>query len=502
MNKNKSKEKDMIETLEINLRHLENQNFVVKEQYEKTTEEYFKILDEISNANKQLQQEIAERKKVEEALRKAHDDLEIRVQERTAELAKANEELKNYITEIKKYKFMVDSAHDAIFFKDLESRYIIANDETLESFGLSREEVIGKNDYELMPIKGEAKNNIEDDQLVFKTAKLSEIIKHMTGADRKEYWFQAIKVPQFDEKGNIIGLVGIARDITEQKKAEEVIKKARDDYLAITNLTGDIIVNIDQEGKRTFLNDGACKFWGKTREELMRNAFADYLHPDDHEKTMTAIQEMSDSRDIVRGHVDRQKTPRGWRIVEWNAAPFFDKSENYLGMQATGRDITERKKTEEILKFTQKELEIKAKNLEETNTALKVLLKHQDTEKNIIEKNILTSLKTLVLPYLEKIKISTSDKSQKTYINIIETNLSEITKPFASRLTEYYSKLTPTEIQITSLIRENKTAKDISRILNISETTVFFHRRNIRKKFGLKNKKANLQSYLQSVVSF
>ena len=233
----------------------------------------------------------------------------------------------------------------------------------------------------------------------------------------------------------------------------------------------------------------------------MRNAFADYLHPDDHEKTMTDIQEMIESKGIMRGYVNRQKTPRGWRIVEWNAAPFFDKSGNYWGMQATGRDITERKKTEEKLKLTQKELEIKAKNLEETNTALKVLLKHQDTEKNIMEKNILSSLKTLVLPYLEKIKIGNSDERLITYVNIIETNLSEITKPFTSKLTESYSKLTPTEIQITSLIRENKTAKDIARILNISETTVFFHRRNIRKKFGLKNKKANLRSYLQSIAS-
>ena len=155
-----------------------------------------------------------------------------------------------------------------------------------------------------------------------------------------------------------------------KKKTEEVIKKARDDYLATTNLTGDIIVNVDKEGKWTFLNDGACEFWGKTREELMRNAFADYLHPDDYGKTMTYIQEMIESKKIMRGHVNRQKTPRGWRIVEWNAAPFFDKSGNYWGMQATGRDITERKKTEDKLKLTQKELEIKAKNLEETNTAL------------------------------------------------------------------------------------------------------------------------------------
>jgi PAS domain S-box-containing protein len=125
---------------------------------------------------------------------------------------------------IRTYQFMVESAHDVIFFKDLKSRYVIANAKTLEAFGLSKEKVIGKNDYEIMSDKEEARKNVEDDQVVFKTGKPKEITKHMTGADGKEYWFQAIKVPQFDDKGNIVGLVGIARDITEHKRAEEALK--------------------------------------------------------------------------------------------------------------------------------------------------------------------------------------------------------------------------------------------------------------------------------------
>ncbi len=129
---------------------------------------------------------------------------------------------------LKQYRFMVESAHDAIFFKDLKSRYIIANNKTLEAFGLSREQVIGKSDYEIMPDKAEAAKNIEDDKLVFETGKPTEITKHMTGSDGKEHWFQAIKVPQFDDKGNIIGLIGIARDITESKRRETELNLYRE----------------------------------------------------------------------------------------------------------------------------------------------------------------------------------------------------------------------------------------------------------------------------------
>ena len=153
-----------------------------------------------------------------------------------------------------------------------------------------------------------------------------------------------------DEQGKFAYIVSFQRDITEQKKAAELIKKARDDYLAITNLTGDIIVHVDNEGKWAFLNDGACEFWGKPREELIGNAFSDYLHPDDYKKTMTAIQGMIKSNKIVRSHINRQKTPGGWRTIEWNAVPLFDETGNYAGFQATGRDITKHIELEEMSK--------------------------------------------------------------------------------------------------------------------------------------------------------
>ena len=138
--------------------------------------------------------------------------------------------LNNYsdITECKKedekfrqyYQFMVESAHGAIFFKNLQSQFIIANNKTLEVFGLSREQVIGKNDDEISSDKKQARKNIEDDQFIFKTGKPREVTKQMIGVDGKRYWFHTIKFPQFDNKGNIIGLVGIIRDITKRKKME------------------------------------------------------------------------------------------------------------------------------------------------------------------------------------------------------------------------------------------------------------------------------------------
>jgi PAS domain S-box-containing protein len=128
--------------------------------------------------------------------------------------------------ELKQYQSMVEYAHDVIFFKDLNGRYVIVNDKTAECFGLAREEVIGKDDFELMPDPEEAAKNMEDDLEVFAAGKPKEITKRMTAVDGTPYWFQATKVPYFDADGKIIGLVGIARDITDQKHVQDQIKAA------------------------------------------------------------------------------------------------------------------------------------------------------------------------------------------------------------------------------------------------------------------------------------
>ncbi|MEA3324495.1 MAG: PAS domain S-box protein [Euryarchaeota archaeon] len=128
--------------------------------------------------------------------------------------------------ELRQYQSMVEYAHDVIFFKDLNSRYVIVNDKTAECFGLAREEVIGKDDFELMPDTEEAARNIEDDRVVFEAGKPKEITKRMTTPDGASHWFQAIKVPYFDAAGNMTGLVGIARNITDQKHAEDQLKVA------------------------------------------------------------------------------------------------------------------------------------------------------------------------------------------------------------------------------------------------------------------------------------
>jgi hypothetical protein len=138
-------------------------------------------------------------------------------------------------------------------------------------------------------------------------------------------------------------------------------------------------------------------------------------------------------------------------------------------------ELTERKAAEQKLRKSQKDLEKKTKNLEEVNTALNVLLEKRDKDKSKIQDDIMLNLKNLAFPYLEKLKCSDLSVMQKSYVNILESNLKDVISPFYKKLVSKYSDLTPKEIQIADLIRQGNTTKEIAQLLRTSQRAVEFH---------------------------
>jgi DNA-binding CsgD family transcriptional regulator len=194
-------------------------------------------------------------------------------------------------------------------------------------------------------------------------------------------------------------------------------------------------------------------------------------------------------------HYDEDGNPKN---VEVYAYPIFDKAGKISHLIEYALDITDRKTTEEALKYREKELARKAEYLDETNTALKVLLKRREIDKKELEEKVVYNIKELLEPYVKKLKNSKLDDNQKSFIDIIESNLNNIVTSFTPQLSNHYLRFTPTEIQIANLIKLGKTTKDIAGMLHLSPRTVEFHRDNIRKKIGIKNKKINLRTRLLS----
>lgn len=162
-------------------------------------------------------------------------------------------------------------------------------------------------------------------------------------------------------------------------------------------------------------------------------------------------------------------------------------------------ELTERKAAEQRFRKSKIDLELKSKSLEEVNTALNVLLAKRDEDKLKIQNDVLLNLKNLAFPYLEKLKNSGLGDVQRSYVNILESNLKEVISPFYNDLASKYSDLTPREIQIADLIQQGKTSKEIANLLQSTQRAIEFHRNNLRKKLGILGLKTNLRNHLNSL---
>ena len=291
--------------------------------------------------------------------------------------------------------------------------------------------------------------------------------------------------------------------IIDQKQAEQALRESELLMRGLFNSLQAGIVVLTPERTILRVNASLVKMFGYSEKELIGEE-TEKLHVN-----TTYYQEFISDR--MAGDVfHKGKTVNCEYIMkrkdgtifptEHTVSPLGDASGRVIGVISVVRDITERKQVEQALQEACEEMESKVETrtgeLMEANTALKVLLKTREKDRETLEENILSNVKELVLPYLEKIKGRKLDDDVATYLHIVESNLNEIISPFSNKLSSRYYNLTPREIQVANLVRDGKTNKEIADVMSVSLRTVGFHRENIRKKLGLQNKKANLRSHL------
>jgi len=246
---------------------------------------------------------------------------------------------------------LMDNIPDFIYFKDEKNRFVRVNKASAEDMGVTLEYFIGKTDFDIFTEEA-AKKRFADDNWVIKTGKsIINNIEKITYLNGMERWWNATKIPRYD-KGKIIGTIGITRDITQRKLAEDGVKNAKDELQTILDLVPAIIFYKDLEDRFIRVNKALADalkmpttdLIGKRAEELFPKEEAEKMKRDGREVVISG----KPKRNIIQPYT----TPDGirWQLVD--KVPYISKEGKIIGVIGLAKDITEQRKSEQKFQDT------------------------------------------------------------------------------------------------------------------------------------------------------
>jgi PAS domain S-box-containing protein len=395
-----------------------------------------------------------------------------------------------------RFRSLVEMDSDWIWEVDQQGVYTYVSPNVRELLGYEPEEVIGKRPFDFMPAE-EARRVEQEFSAIVKSRRPFTVLENVNlHKDGRSVILETSGVPIFDMNTQLLGYRGIDRDITDRKRTEEALHEqtVRNELILRAAMDGFCVVDLG--GKILRANDAFSMLCGYSLDELVD------MNIRDLEAQETSLETTKHIKKVMREGSDRFETRhrrKDGQIVDLEVSTNFVKTGEEQFFFAFFHDITERKRADQGLREREEELEIKTQNLEEVNTALKVLLKRREEDKAELEEKVLQNVKQLAVPYVEKLKMSGLNEKQEAYVSILESNLNDIISPFSRRLSSLFLGLTPREMEVANLVKHGKSTKEISTLLSVSSQAINFHRNNIRRKMGIRNKKTNLRVQLLSM---
>jgi PAS domain S-box-containing protein len=435
---------------------------------------------------------------------------------------------------------LLDSLPVPVFFEDRRGRCLGCNGAFEELTGRTREDLLGK----IVSVRKRGKPSGtsvgKKDGPIIRTEE-GVLTDGQGNSGKVVFRTAALR----DSRGRPAGRVCVVWDMTELRK-EETLRKSLGRYRTLLDGIEDGYYETDLKGNLTFFNRGLTAITGYSPGEMtgmnyrvfmdrhngnlildiFREAFRtgrptrafdwEIIRKDGTKAVIEASISLipgegdrpSGFRGIIRDITKRKGAEKALResreelkknqeelerIVQSRTEKWKETNERLL------REIREREKTEKSLRERERELNEQSRFLEEVNTALRVILNQRERDQVDFQGNILANVRELILPYLDRLKSDHLSESQRTCIQVIESNLKNILSPFITNTRLNQLNLTHSEIRIANLIRNGKSTKEIAQILGLSERTIEAHRDRIRDKLHLRGKRSNLRAHLVSL---
>lgn len=314
--------------------------------------------------------DITERKRAEVEIQSLNAHLEQRVLERTAELSRAYRELANEVAERRKIEAalreqqlflrnVIDTCPNPIFVKDENGRFVLVNRALANVYETTPEQIQGKTDADFDPDAAEVERFWQSDREVVTTLQPKFIAEEtVTAPSGKMHWFQTIKKPLLSPEGQATHVLVVAADITHRKQMETALQASEARYRAIVEDQTELVCRFLADGTLTFVNQAYCQMLGICREELLRHRYKMFLLVLDPQVATQLMVPSTPDHAVTQAEC-RVILPDGTvRWQQWNNRALFDAAGRLVEYQAVGWDITERKQVEALLKESEERFRV------------------------------------------------------------------------------------------------------------------------------------------------
>ncbi|MEG3842212.1 PAS domain S-box protein, partial [Microcoleus sp. herbarium14] len=243
------------------------------------------------------------------------------------------------------FESVIESTGDTIFVKDTQSRYLLVNSTAASIIGLPKEEIIGKKDAELFPPEI-ADMLVENDRRIWQSGieeTLEEVVKD---SDGNIGTFLSTKSPLRDRAGNITGVVGVARDISDRKQAEIALQQSEAKYRCLTEATSQIIWDTNANGEVVNEQPGWSAFTGRTYDEIKGWGWLDDIHPDDKQDTARIWSDALTNRTLYQIEHRLRRHDGEYRYMSARGLPVLNADGSIREWVGVHADITPARRAE------------------------------------------------------------------------------------------------------------------------------------------------------------
>jgi DNA-binding CsgD family transcriptional regulator len=223
------------------------------------------------------------------------------------------------------------------------------------------------------------------------------------------------------------------------------------------------------------------------------------LHPDPEvERKYSVLRK--EAENVLVGEAEIVgKDAAGSRTVWAKASPLCEPGGRVIGVVEIVKDITEQKRVEKELSSLQEQLRRMSRDLGELKTGLKVVLEQRQRDREDFQGDVVANAQTLILPHIARLRSRRLQADQLAYLDLIEANVKSIVSPFLRNAALRHRNLTRREVEVSNMIRQGKTTKEIAELLNLSPRSIDFHRSNLRRKLGVGAARESLISTLRAL---